>query len=69
MSTTIDFINSIDFLIDFINFIDFIDFIDFINSIDFIDFISFLYSYENKPNYQYHHLVCVFCHQNKTNEF
>ena len=32
----------------------------FINSIDFIDCINFLYSYENKPNYQYHHLICVF---------
>ena len=30
----------------------------------FIDF-----SHENKLNYEYRHLICIFYHQNKTNKF
>ena len=31
--------------------------------------IDFLYLCEDNPNYKYHHLICVFYHQNKTNNF
>ena len=64
----IDFIDAID-SIDCIDSITLIDFIYFIKSIDSIDFIEFLHLHENKPNYRYQPLICIFYHQNKTNKF
>ena len=38
---------------------------DFTNLKYFISFVDFLYSYENKPSYQCHHLIHTFPHPNK----